>query len=308
MYTFYVDAGDAANNWSAAATDRYEFDGTPPAAPEIKAAPEARGSDLTPTFAFGGEAGATFKCELLRNGVAIADAKPCPSPITYDLLAHGAGDYLFTVKALDEAGNQSAPAQAGFVVDLKGLQVSEAPTPVLGKTVVAAAAKGTAMMKLPGADRWVELDAATGMPVGTRIDARRGVARLSTALGSGRTQSARFAGGVFEVRQRRGARGMTDIILRGRPPVCRRSGPRPSAAAAARRGRRLWARDSGGRWRTHGPNSVATVRGTKWLTEDRCRGTLTRVTKGAVMVRNRRTGRRVLVRAGHSYLARARRR
>ena len=67
--------------------------------------------------------------------------------------------------------------------------------------------------------------------------------------------------------------------------------------------RRLWGQDRGGRFRTHGHNSIATVRGTRWLTEDRCDGTLTRVTEGAVEVRDRRTGRRVLVRAGHSYLA-----
>jgi NHL repeat len=309
VYTFYVDAGDAAGNWSSAATDDYKLDQTPPAAPVIHEAPVARGSDLTPTFAFSGEAGATFKCELTRNGAAIADTKPCPSPMTYDLVAHGAGTYGFSVKAVDAAGNQSAPAQAGFVVDLRGLQVHDAPKPKLGKTVVASAAKGTAMMKLPGSDRWVELDAATGMPVGTRIDARRGVARLSVALGrAGRTQSARFAGGVFEVRQRKGGHGMTDIILRGRPLACGTRTGRPAAAAAAKRGRRLWGRDGGGKWRTHGQNSVATVRGTKWLTEDRCGGTLTRVTEGAVMVRNRRTGRRVLVKAGRSYIARAPRR
>ena len=51
----------------------------------------------------------------------------------------------------------------------------------------------------------------------------------------------------------------------------------------------------------------ATVRGTRWLTLDRCDGTLTRVTEGAVAVRDRRRGRTVLVEAGRSYLARRRR-
>jgi hypothetical protein len=46
------------------------------------------------------------------------------------------------------------------------------------------------------------------------------------------------------------------------------------------------------------------VRGTRWLTEDRCRGTLTKVTEGAVEVRERRTGRTVLVEAGERHLAR----
>src|SRR3712207_6890811 len=40
-----------------------------------------------------------------------------------------------------------------------------------------------------------------------------------------------------------------------------------------RSARRLWGRDKGGRFRTHGKNSHATVRGTRWLVEDRCDGT-----------------------------------
>ncbi|HKP21752.1 MAG TPA: hypothetical protein VJT68_09560, partial [Thermoleophilaceae bacterium] len=71
--------------------------------------------------------------------------------------------------------------------------------------------------------------------------------------------------------------------------------------------RRLWGRDRGGHFRTFGRHSQATVRGTRWLTADRCDGTLTRVAEGAVAVRDRARHRTVLVRAGHSYLARTRR-
>jgi hypothetical protein len=42
-----------------------------------------------------------------------------------------------------------------------------------------------------------------------------------------------------------------------------------------------------------------------WLTADRCDGTLTRVTRGRVAVRDFRRKRTVVVRAGKSYLARA---
>ena len=68
--------------------------------------------------------------------------------------------------------------------------------------------------------------------------------------------------------------------------------------------RRLWGKDRNGRFRTQGRDSVAAVRGTLWSTADRCDGTLTRVKQGAVLVRNRHTGRRVLVEAGHSHMAR----
>jgi archaeosine-15-forming tRNA-guanine transglycosylase len=70
--------------------------------------------------------------------------------------------------------------------------------------------------------------------------------------------------------------------------------------------RRLWGRDKGGSFRTHGRHSQATVRGTRWLTVDRCDGTLTRVTDGAVSVRDQVRHRTVVVRAGHSYLAKSR--
>jgi hypothetical protein len=68
--------------------------------------------------------------------------------------------------------------------------------------------------------------------------------------------------------------------------------------------RSLWARDHHGAFRTHGRDSVATVRGTEWLTQDRCDGTLTQVLDGAVSVRGVRATRGVLVRAHHQHLAR----
>ena len=52
---------------------------------------------------------------------------------------------------------------------------------------------------------------------------------------------------------------------------------------------------------------VATVRGTIWYVEDRCDGTLTRVRRGSVFVRDLRRHRMVVVHAGHQYLARHRR-
>jgi hypothetical protein len=47
--------------------------------------------------------------------------------------------------------------------------------------------------------------------------------------------------------------------------------------------RRLWG-DGYGRFRTAGRYSAATVRGTRWLVEDRCDGTVTRVKRGQVAV------------------------
>ncbi|MGI9539876.1 MAG: hypothetical protein ACR2N6_06990, partial [Miltoncostaeaceae bacterium] len=65
--------------------------------------------------------------------------------------------------------------------------------------------------------------------------------------------------------------------------------------------RRLWVRDKKGLFRTRGRNSVATVRGTKWLTVDRCDGTLTYVKEGSVVVRDLRRKRNKLVKAGRRH-------
>jgi hypothetical protein len=184
--------------------------------------------------------------------------------------------------------------------------------PLLGRRVVLGADTGTVKVKRPGSSVYAALEDVGSLPVGSVVDAREGSVTLSSSLGGGKTQTGTFGGGLFEIRQDRRGRGMTDIVLRGGAfGACRRTRARTRAAvamaAAAKRKkavRRLWARDKGGRFRTHGRNSVATVRGTRWVTEDRCDGTLTRVTEGAVDVRAKRAKKAVRVRAGRSLLVR----
>jgi hypothetical protein len=156
--------------------------------------------------------------------------------------------------------------------------------------------------------------------VGSLVDTRKGAVELVSATdAAGRTQTGTFNGGLFRVQQRLGAKGRTDLILSGGrfAKTCRRAGRAAKSGVLAvtsakrkrsrRTVRKLWGRDSGGRFRTYGRDSVATVRGTRWLTLDRCDGTLVRVTEGAVAVRDRRRGKTVVVRAGRSYFARHRR-
>ena len=186
------------------------------------------------------------------------------------------------------------------------------PLPVLGNTVVVSPGRGTVLVRRPGSPRFRTLDEAERLPVESIVDARDGrVELVSSVAADGRLQSGSFWGSKFEVRQSRDGRGMTSLILRGgdfsgcRLPAASGSSHRMASASRARRLRRLWGRDHGGRFRTVGRQSQATVRGTRWLTEDRCEGTLTRVRSGAVAVRDRGRHRTVIVRAGHSYLARA---
>ena len=74
-------------------------------------------------------------------------------------------------------------------------------------------------------------------------------------------------------------------------------------AAAKKKKRRLWG-DGSGKFQTKGKHSAATVVGTKWLVEDRCKSTLTKVTRGKVRVRDFVKGKNVVVRAGKQYVAR----
>jgi hypothetical protein len=185
-----------------------------------------------------------------------------------------------------------------------------ASKPALGQSLVAATASGSVGVQSPGTGKFATLAGNAPVPVGSIIDARHGTVRLVTAVAGGNTQTGTFHGAVFQVKQKRGGGGMTDIVLRGGNFASCKSGARHggaarvSAAGRPRVVRRLWGNDHHGRFRTRGSNSIATVRGTSWVTTDRCDGTLTSVSKGSVSVRDLHRKRTVLVRAGHSYLAR----
>jgi hypothetical protein len=186
---------------------------------------------------------------------------------------------------------------------------------VLAERVRVEATSGAPLVRLPGADRSIALADAATVPVGSTIDATRGHVELTSVRDrSGRVQTGEFWGGRFVVRQTAGRMPYTDLVLRasfaGCPAARSASRGAPLASAARRRrGRRsvvrsLWGRDRSGRFRTHGRDSVATVRGTTWLVQDRCDGTLTRVLEGSVAVRDPRRGRTVLVRAGQRHFVR----
>jgi hypothetical protein len=154
--------------------------------------------------------------------------------------------------------------------------------------------------------RFVPLREARQIPVGSFLNTRRGTLRLQSARNRrGTRQNGDFSGGLFQVLQSRRGRGLTDIVLKGASfRGCRRAGRGKRASAAQSIRRRLRA-NTRGRFRTRGRHSAATVRGTVWQTADRCDGTLTRVTRGRVAVRDFRRKRTIVLRAGKSYLARA---
>ena len=187
--------------------------------------------------------------------------------------------------------------------DIDGFAV--APPPVQGKTVNVEPVSGTVLVKLPRARRFVRLPDAEQVPVGTTVDARKGVVRLYSVGRGGRIQAANFSEGMFVVTQRPG-QALTNLRLTGGnfTRACGRTS-RAQSSAVRRRSksvRHLWGNGSG-QFRTTGRFASATIRGTRWLTDDRCNGTLIRVTAGAVTVRDQTLRKTIVLKRPKSYLA-----
>jgi hypothetical protein len=199
--------------------------------------------------------------------------------------------------AQSEAGAPSAPAQA--------------PEPVFGRSADLKTVSGTVSLELPGTQTFVPLSSVSSVPVGTTIDATNGTVQLTSAADKrGHTQTGQFYSGIFRFTQTtarsklHGGRqvGITVLALAGGSPTgCGATGAR-AEATATRTARRLWG-NAHGNFRTQGRYASATVRGTNWLTEDTCGGTLVKVVRGVISVDDLPHHRTVLVRAPHSFLA-----
>jgi hypothetical protein len=182
------------------------------------------------------------------------------------------------------------------------------PAPVAGKTVNARTKSGNVLFKLPGSSKFSELGPGRQIRVGTVIDATKGRVTLTAASDrKGKTQTADFYDGIFRIGQTSGAKPVTELTLVEALSCKKGSKTSASATAAKKKSRKLWG-DGKGSFRTRGQFSSATVRGTVWLTEDRCDRTLTRVRRGVVEVRDLVKRKTVLVKAGKKYTARSKRR
>jgi WD40-like Beta Propeller Repeat len=204
------------------------------------------------------------------------------------------------------------------------MTLADLPDPKQGVSVNVDQVSGTVKVGIPAAAarasgarasqkgiKFVPLTEAEQVPVGSFLDTRKGTVALQSARDrAGTRQTGRFLSGLFQVRQskKRSAKGLTDLVLKGSSfRSCRAgSGKTAGAALSRRRIRRLRA-NARGRFRTSGQNSSATVRGTIWDITDRCDGTLTKVRRGRVVVRDFRRKKSITLTSGKSYLAKARR-
>jgi hypothetical protein len=244
-------------------------------------------------------------------------AAPVPVPASTTAPASTAVPSTTTPPA-PAAPAPAAPAQGDAPSGLAPAVASPASPLVAGletgRRLGVAELRGEVFVRAAGADAIQPVGAdAVAVAPGTVVDARQGAVALATSVAAGAApQVAHFSGGIFEVRQAPGGTGVTQIVLRhgdfshcaAATAAAPRSGASAHAATRHKPIRSLWGSDHHGRFQTHGRGSVATVRGTRWLTEDFCDGTRTTVKEGAVAVRDLALHRTVVVHAGHSYFAR----
>ncbi len=176
------------------------------------------------------------------------------------------------------------------------------PSPTPGQEVNALPARGTVRVKLAG-KKWRQLKEGEQLPKGTSVDTLKGRVTLLAAGGQRMT----FYDGIFKITsQTKGSRPRTTLTLTEKLSCKASSARKATTAAKKKTKRRLWG-DGRGKFRVKGKHSAATVVGTKWLVQDKCRSTLTRVVRGKVKVRDFVKKKTITLRKGKRYTARAKR-
>ncbi len=195
-----------------------------------------------------------------------------------------------------------------YVIDTQAnfarvLRLRPVPAPVLGKTVNASTVSGKVRVDVPrDGQGFIALDEATQVPVGTKVDTRRGRVAITSATSQGGTQSADFFKARFQIRQR-AKKDLTTMKILERPQ-CGVGRDSREELASRKRKPGLWG-SGNGNFATQGNHGSASVRGTEWLLFEACGGvTGVRVKEGRVRFRNFYTRRSTIVNAGETAIAR----
>jgi len=239
------------------------------------------------TLLYGGSATVTVSGTIVSQGTVLATMSASAEQQDPEQANNSASATIGTPPAT-QPGPFLPPVPADLPPPRRGVTVNV--TPLLGIVLV----------------NGVRLREGEQIPVGATVDTRKGRVLLQSANGT-----AAFKDGLFRIVEPRTRGGFTELRLLGGNFLggCGHPARHLSMANGAETHekkvvRRLWGNGTG-RFRTSGRFSSATVRGTIWLTEDRCDGTLTRVLRGTVAVLDAVLKRKVLVGPGESYLARA---
>jgi hypothetical protein len=237
------------------------------------------------------------------NNIWINGGRYGSCPYVYDttwaaIVACHPGAAITEIKVVNDSGWLYPGGEQVLLNNLRANGVTAAAQPpVLAESATVIPVSGRVLVRRAGSKRFVRARTPVSLRFGGVINAERGKVHLVAARKKGRQRGV-FRKGQFSLRQR--GNGLVSAKLEGEPPSC---GQRTASTSARRTKRRLWT-SAKGRFRTKGRHGAATVRGTKWVTEERCAGTYFRVRKGSVTVRDFRRGKTVVIRAGQSYLAR----
>jgi Ca2+-binding RTX toxin-like protein len=216
-----------------------------------------------------------------------------------DTINCGPGPDFVVAKASDVIGSDCDRADRG-VNQKPRRRDSAVVTPVTGSL----------QMSPTGIVRRVPLQDKVVLPLSSIVDTASGKVTVASAPTASKTQTVSLRDGVFDITQSAARVAVMQFALVGGDfSACPTAAGRRASAAAGTKSstktvRRLWASGKG-QFRTKGRTAAATIRGTNWETIDRCDGTLIRVLKGSVAVRDAVKKRTVVVKAGDSYLAKA---
>lgn len=198
---------------------------------------------------------------------------------------------------------------AAVVAGCGGSAAASLPPPKLGQSFDIGLVSGTVIVKPPATAAFRLGTQDRSIPVGSAIDTRHGEVDLRAARpnNSSGVQDGQFSKGFFTVLQRTGQHGLTELDLSAPASRARVCGP-ASAHSSTSVGAHVLALLSStvsGNFQTRGRYSAATVRGTAWDTIERCDGTLIRVIRGVVLVRDFHLHKTVTLKAGQQFLAQA---
>jgi len=172
-------------------------------------------------------------------------------------------------------------ALAAVAVLAADASAAKSPEPAIGRRFVVALVSGDVTLKLPGQARSSRLTRRRTIPVGTTVNATKGRVKLVAAFTRTKRAKGVFSEGAFIARQARRKRSVVELELAGGNFAgCQGARPAQNRSRLIRRLRG----SAKGRFRTRGKHSAATVRGTKWLTEDFCDTTAISTQEGTVDV------------------------
>jgi hypothetical protein len=195
---------------------------------------------------------------------------------------------------------------------------AQLPPPVVGKTFNVAVVSGIVRCRPRGSGAFRPLTKPEQLRVGSECDATKGRIRLTSAagratksmrLGGGAatpTQTADFYRGQFVVTQQPASQPVTQLKLSG-GDFAKKCGKKTRGVGAVEADpvvRRLWGSGKG-RFRTRGRYASATVQGTTWETQDRCRSTAVHVVSGTATVADEVRNRKTRVTGGHTLVVKA---